>query len=264
MPAKIRYSTKFLLALALPALAAEHPSATAGGAAALVIDRGLPQANLNASAGAIRSNIRWSWYEHGFIGDEFAIGAPGERWVIDAIRTWAVPGTTETDPGHLGDFYQDVRLYFGSPTDNLTPISSGLLAPAADETSNPSIAISDATAGGAIPYENFGANLRIWQIDFRRLNLAVEGGVSYRFGVWGMGRAIPGANGKTYAWFNHGSNAPLSQARQDGANGALLMFDAAGKYEGSFSSDGAGWNKPADINVQVFAHRVDAKSVVAQ
>ena len=42
---------------------------------ALVVDRGLPQANLNSTSGDYRSNIRWSLYESGFLGDDFTVGA---------------------------------------------------------------------------------------------------------------------------------------------------------------------------------------------
>ncbi|MEO7143173.1 MAG: hypothetical protein ABI165_06670 [Bryobacteraceae bacterium] len=246
MQAKNLFATSTLL-FTLAAWAAGAPPA-------LVVDRGLPQANLNNDAGAIRSNVRWSWYDHGFVGDDFTIGAPGESWVIDGIRTWAVPGNPLADPQHLGDFYQDVRLYFGGSQDGLTPVASGLLDAGEDQTSNPNVQISQT---GATPYDNFGANLKVWQIDFQHLNLAVAGGAKHRFGAWGMGRAIPGRDGKTYPWFNHASNASLSEAAEDGADGTLLMFDAAGRYEGSFNADGAGWDKPADINVQVFAHRAE-------
>ncbi len=60
--------------------------------------------------------------------------------------------------------------------------------------------------------------------------------------------------GQTYTWYNHASNASLSGARQDGAEGVMLLFDAAGRSEGVFNAEGNGWDKPANINVQVFAH----------
>jgi hypothetical protein len=44
--------------------------------------------------------------------------------------------------------------------------------------------------------------------------------------------------------------------RQDGADGVMLLFDAAGRSEGTHHAEGNGWDKPSDINVQVFAHRV--------
>jgi hypothetical protein len=60
-------------------------------------------------------------------------------------------------------------------------------------------------------------------------------------------------------WYNHASNAALSGARQDGADGQMLLFDAAGRAEGAFGADGHGWDKPSDINVQIFAHRVETR-----
>ena len=60
-------------------------------------------------------------------------------------------------------------------------------------------------------------------------------GAKYTFGVWGMGRAIPGGEGEAYMWFNHASNAPLSAVRQDGADGVMLLFEASGKAAGEFA-----------------------------
>ena len=116
---------------------------------ALLVDRGLPQANLNNTSGDYRSNIRWSLYDSGFLGDDFTVGAAGESWVIDTIRVWTVPGVHKTDPEHLGDFYQDVRLYFGGA--GWRPHARG--HGAANRRQQPSpvipnILISDATAAG--------------------------------------------------------------------------------------------------------------------
>lgn len=236
------------LLIAFPALAAGPQ---------LAVDRGLPQANLNNVSGSARSNVRWGTPEDGFIGDDFTVGAPGERWVIDSIRTWAVPGVGQTDPLHLSDFYQDVRLYFGGPNADLTPVATGTFAAGSDETGNPGIRISEVSGRHTVLYDDFGKSMRVWQIDFTGLNLPVDGGVKLRFGVWGMGKPIPGKEGKTYMWFNHASNAALSGARQDGADGTLLEFDAAGRAQGEVQVEGHGWDKSADLNVQVFAHRVD-------
>jgi hypothetical protein len=137
-------------------------------------------------------------------------------------------------------------------------VATAQLASGSDEAANPHVGISEATKNGALLYDDFGTGLRIWQIDFTSLNIPVSGGSKVLFGVWGMGRAIPGADGKTYTWFNHASNAALSGSRQDGADGMLLKFDAAGRAEGTLNAEGNGWDKAADINVQVFAHRVDA------
>jgi hypothetical protein len=230
----------------------------------LVVDRGLPQTNLNAP-GEYRSNIRWSLYDSGFLGDDFTIGARGESWVIDAIRVWTVPGVNATDPEHRGDFYRDVRLYFGgahdsvAPDDSLTPVVTGMLKPGSDQSSNPSILISDTTSAGVARYEDFGTDMRVWQIDFTRLNLDVQGGEKVRFGAFGLGRARPDNAGKTYAWFNAATNAQLASTKQDGADGTMLLFTSGGKFKSAFDGKGAGWDKSSDINVQVFAHRVDGK-----
>jgi hypothetical protein len=234
------------LALALPVFAAGP---------ALVVDRGLPQANLNNSTG-YRSNVRWSSFDSGFLGDDFALGAAGENWVIDSIRVWTVPGVNGKDPENLGDVYQDVRLYFGGTEGGLTPVSSGLFQMGSSQPSNPNIKISDATAATGRSYEDFGTDMRVWQVDFTELNLAVQGGAKYRFGAFGLGRASDIA-GKTNAWFNVATNAELAGAKQDGADGQMLLFNSGGKFKNAFDGKGAGWDKSTDINVQVFAHRVE-------
>jgi hypothetical protein len=226
---------------------------------ALLVDRGLPQANLNNAAGDYRSNVRWSLYDSGFLGDDFTVGAVGEHWVIDTVRVWTVPGAKEIDPEHLGDFYQDVRLYFGGTDESLSPIVTGLLTSGSDQASNANILISDATAAGVVPYDDFGTNMRVWQIDFTQLDLNVEGGVKYRFGAWGLGRPVSNEAGKTHPWFNVATNAPLAAVSQDGADGQLLLFTSGGKFKSAFNGKGAGWDKASDINVQVLGHRIDAK-----
>jgi hypothetical protein len=242
------------LVFALPLCAADS---------ALVVDRGLPQANLNNASGTARSNVRWSWYDHGFVGDDFTVGAAGERWVIDSIRVWTVPGTAGNQAARLGEFYQDVRLYFGGAARDLTPVSTAQLSADSDEIGNPDVRVTEATQNGALMYDDFGTPLRIWQVEFTNLNLTVAGGMKQRFGVWGNGRAVPGSEDKTYTWYNHASNAALSGARQDGADGEMLLFDAAGRADQAFKAQGNGWDKVADINVQVFAHRVGGRPAPA-
>lgn len=244
-------SAAVLFLIALPAGAADS---------VLVVDRGLPQANVNNVSVDSRSNVRWSSEDHGFVGDDFTVGAPGETWVIDKIRTWAVPQISVTSSKHLGDLYQDIRLYFGSTSNALTPIASTLLRQGSDAPENTSVRITDLTQNGATPYEEFGKDLRVVQIEFTQLNATVQGGVKYGFGVWGMGRPVPEKEGKIQSWFNLASNAALSATQQDGADDTLLLFDGAGKFEGTFSSNGNQWNKSSDINVQVFAHRVPTVS----
>lgn len=247
----LTYTSALWFALAAPASAAEPQ---------LVFDRGLPQANLNMVSGENRSNIKWSLGPDGFLGDDFVIGAPGEHWVIDSIRTWAVPEIAVNSSKHLGDLFQDVRLYFGTTEGGLSPIASGRFTPGTDATDNSNISVTDATAAGAIPYDNLGTALRVSQLDFANLNRTVDGGTHYRFGVWGMGRAIPGQDSKTYLWFNHASNAAKAATTQDGADNTMLMFGTGGEFSGTFTSEGNGWDKASDVNIQVFAHRVGVRA----
>ena len=241
-------SAAILLGLALPAVAANSE---------MVVNRGLPQVNLNNVSGESRANVRLSNDQDGFVGDDFTIGAPGETWVIDSIRTWAVPSISVTSSKRLGDLFQDVRLYLGPAANTLTPVTSAALNTGSDESENPDIAISEVTQGGVVPYDDFGTNLRIWQIDFNNLHKLVKGGTKYGFGVLGMGRAVPGNESKIQPWFNHGSNAALSAVQQDGADGKLLIYDGAGKLDESVDLKGSGWDKSSDVNVQVFAHRLN-------
>ena len=70
-----------------------------------------------------------------------------------------------------------------------------------------------------------------------------------------------GATGERKSmWYNQASNAALSGSRQDGADGAMLLFDAAGRSEDAFRAEDNGWDKSADIHVQVFAHRVSGRT----
>lgn len=42
-----------------------------------VVDRGLPDDNLNNAAGASRSNVAWAFYGGWVAGDDFTVGQPG-------------------------------------------------------------------------------------------------------------------------------------------------------------------------------------------
>jgi len=217
----------------------------------LTVDRGLPKANLNNGAGVTaRSNVRWTLYGQGFVGDDFTVGRAGEKWVIQTMRVWAVPGAFGIDPANLGDVYQDVRLYLGAEGEDLTPVVSGRLERGSNAVEGADIAIVEETESPA--YENFGDQFKIYRVEFRNLNLKVDGGVRYRFGAWGMGRST-GEKGEIYPWFTHGSNAVQGEAPADGADGKLLLFEAAGRYGREYESTGAAWNKSSDLNVQIWA-----------
>src|SRR3990170_1503859 len=65
--------------------------------AALLLDRGLPTANLNNAAGASRSNVAWLFtgYTSGdywLVGDTFT-NTSAQTWSIDTIRVWSMKAT---------------------------------------------------------------------------------------------------------------------------------------------------------------------------
>jgi len=113
--------------------------------APIAVDRGLPAANWNNGSGVTaRSNVRWTLYSQGFVGDDFTIGQRGEKWTIDTVRVWAVPGAHGVEPATLGDVYQDIRLYIGSGEENLTPVSTGRLLRGSNEVDGANIVIREA------------------------------------------------------------------------------------------------------------------------
>jgi len=232
---------------------------------AQLFDRGLPTANLNNAAGANRSNVAWGFgYEAGegnnewFTGDDFTLPAnsPGKVWRVTKIRIWAVAGAAG-DPGFkLGDRYYNVTLYGSGGHGAVVPIKSGDIAPGTNTalipgttTANPDITFTPVQYAGGLDYQTgSGAFAQIWQTDFVNLDWLVPGGRPIRFGVHGL--VYDNVN---RVWFNHASNAALSGSTQDGADDLMRDFYVHNLQsgDGTWDSDGYGWDKSSDINVQV-------------
>ncbi|AOX01960.1 hypothetical protein BJP34_23265 [Moorena producens PAL-8-15-08-1] len=239
---------------------------TSNAQAEMLFDRGLPTENLNNVSGANRSNLRWTTdaQNQGFSGDDFTIGNVEDTFVIDTIRTWMVPGLSIGDPDNLGDWFESLTLLTGlAAEDDISPLASATLDPNSNVTSNPDITITQVPyldAAGSI-YDNFGDLVNIWQIDFKNLKWTIEGGTTYNFGVRGVGREIPEISGLFYPWYNHASNAALSGSPQDGADNLYLLFDASGNLVDIVDTNGKGWDKSSDINVQIFGEATPKTSV---
>ncbi|NEO77162.1 hypothetical protein [Moorena sp. SIO4G3] len=238
---------------------------TSNAQAEMLFDRGLPTENLNNVSGANRSNLRWTTdaQNQGFSGDDFTIGNVEDTFFIDTIRTWMVPGLSIGDPDNLGDWFESLTLLTGlAAEDDISPLASATLDPNSNVTSNPDITITQVPyldAAGSM-YDNFGDFVNIWQVDFNNLNWTIEGGTTYNFGVRGVGREIPDF-GIFYPWYNHASNAALSGSPQDGADNRYLQFDASGEFLNIIDSNGFGWDKSSDINVQIFGEATPKTSV---
>ena len=220
----------------------------------ILVDRGLPTANLNNAAGSNRSNVAW---DEGaptplpaFDGDRFTLpGGPGATDYVNTIRTWVVSGHTD-NPGYtLGDTFSSVTLFTGTSTTPLSPTSTGLFVGAgSNATSNPNITITQVQYTGGVNYQATDGTFRdIFEVDFNNLGIVVPGGTTISFGVDGLGSGDP-------FWFNHASNAALSGSPQDGSDDLLTCYTVSGGIAsscGDFSSLGNGWDKASDINVQV-------------
>jgi len=228
----------------------------AGGAnAALVVDRGLPDSNLNNAAGSDRSNVAWGFNGDFLAGDDFSLGAlnPGQSaWQIDQLTLWTI-GSEST----LGDRFDSLTLFLGADNGSSTPAAAKANL-TGNDTDNSDVQVSKVEyPGTSFDYQGSGGgSLNIWQIDFFNLGLFDEG--EYLFALAGAGEAIT---------FNHASNAALSGTPQDGADGSYRWFsgnalDLGITAGGSIDSAGNGWDKSSDINIQVHATQVPEPSIV--
>lgn len=258
----IRLSHLKRLLLATSVALSAALSGTAVAVPIVVVDRGLPTANLNDAAGANRSNVAWgfgAWTPTYYSGDDFMLGTG--TWLIDTIRTWAVIGLTSAlSSTIIADRYSSIALYGGSGP-NLTNLMSGNTV--GNSTDNPNISISLVTYQGGATYQSGANNLNIFEVAFNNLNWVVAGNVLQYFSVAGVDNP---AETPYRPWFMHASNAALGGVAADGAddfysafyvNGAFLAFDS------TFSSLGNGWDKSSDINVQVEASRIPEPASLA-
>ena len=236
--------------------------------AELLLDRGLPADHINDPSGEMRANIRWAggFDNRNFYGDDFVIGEVGDRYVINHVRTWAVLGYRDerpAKPDELGDWFSQVRLLGGIPTDEFLPVLvSGSLALNDSMTDNPNVVISRVTYPDAegSSYNNFGPRTTLWQIDFYNLNWVIEGGRRYNFVVQGTGRQVEGEE-YFHAWYNHATSAQFDSVPQQGADDLMLVFSGEGEFVRIAEAE-EHWDKPSDINIQVFGERLEADAVI--
>lgn len=252
------FSIRSVFIIAVLGVAALQPVA-----ATLIVDRGLPTANLNNPAGSNRSNVAWDFYppETYISGDDFLLpspGASGTAWKIDKIRVWAIAGNAADDvpPFELGDRYNTISLFLGADGPAGTSIGrvkTGSIDTGAHTTDNPDIVITPVTYSSGVDYQgSSGSSIQTWQIDFNNLGVFNPG--ELMFGVDATG------TDKNY-WFNHASNAALSGSPQDGADNRMRFYTGAAldtsiTFDEFWDSSGYGWDKSSDHNIQVFATAV--------
>lgn len=215
-------------------------------AAPMLVDRGLPTANLNNAAGLNRSNVTWAFAPTYVVGDTFT-NTSLQTWEIDLIRLWTVGQT-------------DTTVLLGG-VDGST---IGVVA-AAGVISTP---VFYADGLGTTTYQGFSGAFRdMFQVDFT-VNITLLAGQTYDFFLNGTGAAAAGQG--TTVPFVHASNAALSGSPQDGADGSMLYLDVpAGVVDplsiGTWDSaaPGWGWDKSSDVNVQVFGNAVPEPASLA-
>lgn len=237
----------------------------AGAVETLLVDRGLPNANLNSASGVLRSNVSWNWpyddppFPYRISGDTFVLPTPteGYNWTVDTIRTWS-PAIPIDSTDSLGDIYFWIMLYGKvAGLDGALEIKSegGITGNSSD---NPDIKLTHVyyDAAGNPSYEGQdGAYWQIWQIDFTNLNWVVPPSEQIQFGVDALGSDY---------WYNHASNAGLGGVPAQGADGSIWYFSATGdlpaaipcdsNYPDGENSIACQWDKSSDINVQVYGH----------
>lgn len=218
----------FLSVLAVLAIASAQQAS-----ALTLVDRGLPTANLNNEAGSDRSNVAWAFTtytsdDYWVVGDTFA-NTSSQTWLIDSIRLWTV-GRTDTAILRGG--------YDGSST-------VGVISSATYVSPGP----NDLYQGSG------GSYISMSQVDFD-VNLLLAPGQIYNFFLDGSGN-----ENDIYVPFVHASNAALSGSPQQGADDLMLYANVINgvldsSTIGTWSSQGFGWDKASDVNVQVFGHAV--------
>jgi len=226
--------------------------------ASLIVDRGLPDENLNNAAGGDRSNVAWAFNDGFLSGNDFTLGALNPnagKWRIDQIRVWTIGGESA-----LGDRFSLLKLFMGADGSTVPEAASANLTPESNSTDNTNVEVNKVSYADETVYQGSGGGLlNIWQLDFFNLGLFDPG--LHLFALGGEGADSPFT-------FMHASNAALSGTTQDGSDDRYRWFggtasDASITTGNLLDSDGSGWDKSSDINIQVFATQVPAPSVIA-
>lgn len=242
--------TLLAAAVSLGATGAAHSSST------LVVNRGLPDSNLNNAAGSNRSNVAWAAPSF-LVGDDFTLGSTGDankpNWSIDKLSVWAIG-----DEDFLGDRFNNVSLFLGEDEGDIPKVLEANLSAGSNATDNADVLISQVTyPGTTTSYQGSGGGyLNIWQIDFKNVGAFAPGELLFALG------AVPETNNVSM----HASNADLSGTQQDDFDNLFRIFDGDGTntsiaFNTMFDSDQPNvWDKSSDINVQVFATAVPSPS----
>lgn len=250
----------------------------------LVVDRGLPDINLNAAAGSDRSNYAFGLsnqtFDDGagntglykiFSADDFALDSTGDpdrpHWQIDRLSVWVVASSATSPPGTaLGNSLDSISLYFGQSPGGISSGNTSNILPLAlnatldgNNTNDPFVVVTEVTYIHGENFQGGSGFASMFRIDFFDLGKFAPGDFVFAIGGEPLNTPQP---------FVHGSNAGLSGTPQDGANGYFsrvfsspfsddvpenVQIDGVNAYGLNFDN---GFDKPADLNVQVYATAV--------
>ena len=231
-----------------------------GAQGVVVFDRGLPSTNLNNASGSSRSNVAWGFTEGDpnvdgsyAAGDTFNLGQQGTI-TADDIRVWLVGSGSSP----LSSEWSNFTLFLGDTSGSITSTST------VGSVSGPGVTITPTTYPGGASYQGtYGGYDTLYQVDFLG-NWTINGSQNYTFFVGGTPTATNigeyGPNGASP--FLSASNAALSDncggCTQQGADNTLygLEYGAANPANDgiwTWDSNGNGWDKSSDVNVEVFA-----------
>jgi len=200
--------------------------------ATLLVDRGLPTANLNDAAGPNRANVSWAFTEYTppnywVVGDTFA-NTSSQTWSINQITLWTVG---ETDTAILRGGINGSSIGIASSTYSMTPATY---------------------ANGSTYQGSSSSYVNMYQLNFA-VNITLAPGQVYDFFLDGSG-----SGDGTVVPFVHASNATWSGSPQDGSDDLMLYANVLNGIldptsVGPWSAtDNGSWDKPSDVNVQVF------------
>lgn len=202
----------------------------------LLIDRGLPTANLNNAAGANRSNVAWSDATY-LVGDSAEVGG-NQTYNFTKLRLWTIQSGTAFNYFDASNY----ELFLGVGDYSNTNLA---LTPAA-------LTITSVNYTGGADYELPAGGFRdLIQLDFT-INVNAYSGQVLFFALNGKGAFNPAS---------HASNAALSGSTQDAADDFILLWDPSDLSNwGGVQTGGSSWDKNSDINVQVWGSTVPEPS----
>ncbi|MDN6318187.1 MAG: PEP-CTERM sorting domain-containing protein [Marinobacter sp.] len=254
-------------------------------ASPLLLDRGLPDQNLNKAAGGDRSNINYDFAGFGyFAGDDFTLQA-GNQYQVDTVRFWLNPSANGAAAANnnsdvnddlaygLSDTYESFAFYLGDAASSSVPVLEQANFTGGNTTDNANVSIRRALyQGSEFDYQGSSENyLQTYEVTLSNLGLILDGGTTYQFGTECRGSNETNANGNFTTCFLHGANQDLAGSPQQGSDDYFRVFSVGddlsqpASFAGTYNSDrngtpgtagGGGWDKPADMNIQVFGSAV--------